>query len=50
MWDKVQAIFYEDVGRVKFGDFFHARGDAQGSYTATIPTGEMAFWNVWLSK
>ena len=22
MWDKVQALFYEDVGRVKFGDWF----------------------------
>jgi peptide/nickel transport system substrate-binding protein len=22
MWDKVQQIFYEDVGRVKLGDFF----------------------------
>src|SRR6267378_535349 len=49
MWDKVQAIFYEDVGRVKFGDFFTlevTRKELHGYH----PTGEMAFWNVWLSK
>src|SRR6266478_6615800 len=49
MWDKVQAIFYEDVGRVKFGDFFTlevSRKELHGYH----PTGEMAFWNVWLSK
>jgi len=49
MWGKVQAIFYEDVGRVKFGDFFTlevTRKELHGYH----PTGEMAFWNVWLSK
>jgi peptide/nickel transport system substrate-binding protein len=47
MWDKVQAIFYEDVGRVKFGDFFGlsaVRAEVHG-YRAT---NEMNLWNVWL--
>jgi peptide/nickel transport system substrate-binding protein len=47
MWEKVQTIFYEDVGRVKLGDFFGltaARRDVQGYR----PTNEMNLWNVWL--
>jgi peptide/nickel transport system substrate-binding protein len=47
MWDKVQALFYEDVGRVKFGDFFGlsaVRKEVQGYR----PTNEMNLWNVWL--
>ena len=47
MWEKVQAIFHEDVGRVKFGDFFGltaVRKEVQG-YRAT---NEMNLWNVWL--
>ena len=49
MWEKVQQHFYEDAGRVKFGDFFTLevlRKDVRG-YT---PAGEMAFWNVWLAR
>ncbi len=49
MWGKVQAIFYEDVGRVKFGDFFTlevSRKELQGFRA----TSEMPFWNVWLAK
>lgn len=47
MWEKVQTIFYEDVGRVKFGDFFGltaVRKEVHGYR----PTNEMNFWNVWL--
>jgi peptide/nickel transport system substrate-binding protein len=47
MWDKVQTIFHDDVGRVKFGDFFGltaVRKEVQG-YRAT---NEMNLWNVWL--
>ena len=47
MWEKVQTIFYEDVGRVKFGDFFGltaVRKEVQGYR----PTNEMNLWNVWL--
>ena len=49
MWEKVQQHFYEDVGRIKFGDFFNlevVRKEVRG-YT---PTNEMAFWNVWLAR
>jgi peptide/nickel transport system substrate-binding protein len=49
MWEKVQAIFYEDVGRIKFGDFFTleaTRKELHGYH----PAGEMAFWNVWLTR
>jgi peptide/nickel transport system substrate-binding protein len=47
MWDKVQQIFHEDVGRVKHGDYFGlslARKEVQ-NYRAT---NEMSLWNVWL--
>ncbi len=49
MWEKVQTIFYEDVGRVKFGDFFGllaVRKEVQGFRA----TNELNLWNVWLSK
>src|SRR5262244_537203 len=49
MWDKVQQIFYEDVGRVKFGDYFGldaVRKEVHGYR----PTNEKNLWNVWLSK
>jgi peptide/nickel transport system substrate-binding protein len=47
MWEKVQQIFYEDVGRVKYGDYFSlevVRKDVQGHR----PTNELNLWNVWL--
>jgi peptide/nickel transport system substrate-binding protein len=46
-WGEMQTIFYEDVGRVKFGDFFGltaVRKDVQGYR----PSNEMNLWNVWL--
>jgi hypothetical protein len=49
MWEKVQQIFYEDVGRVKFGDFFGltaVRKEVRGYH----PTNESSLWNVWLSR
>jgi peptide/nickel transport system substrate-binding protein len=47
MWDKVQHLFYEDVGRVKFGDFFSLeaiRSDVHGWQSRN----ELPLWNVWL--
>ena len=47
MLEKVQAILYEDVGRIKFGDYFSldvVRKDVQGLRS----TGELNLWNVWL--
>jgi peptide/nickel transport system substrate-binding protein len=48
MWEKVQVLFYEDVGRVKFGDYFSlevARKELRGFRS----TPELNFWNVWLA-
>ncbi len=48
MWEKVQLLFYEDAGRIKFGDFFTlevTRKELRGFQS----TPEMAFWNVWLA-
>jgi peptide/nickel transport system substrate-binding protein len=49
MWEKVQQIFYEDVGRVKYGDYFGltaVRKEVHGYR----PVNEMNLWNVWLAK
>jgi peptide/nickel transport system substrate-binding protein len=47
--EKVQALFYEDVGRIKLGDYFtldvtrkEVRGFKPGPY--------MYFWNSWIAK
>ena len=47
--EKIQAIFYEDVGRIKIGDYFtlevtrkEVRGFKPGPY--------LYFWNVWIAK
>ena len=47
--DRIQALFYEDVGRIKFGDAFifrAARKDLRGSFR-TAPF--VHFWNAWLA-
>ena len=44
--DRVQVIFYEDVGRVKLGDYFLldvVRKDLRGFQS----TPELYFWNAW---
>jgi peptide/nickel transport system substrate-binding protein len=49
MWEKVQLLFYEDVGRIKLGDWFGLqvlRKDVRGYVTSN----EQPFWNVWLAK
>ena len=48
--DQIQAIFYEDVGRIKFGDAFvfrAARKELRGSFRSTPG---LHFWNTWLAK
>jgi peptide/nickel transport system substrate-binding protein len=48
--ERLQAIFYEDVGRVKLGDYFTldvARRDLRGDFR-TSP--RLYFWNSWLAK
>jgi len=45
----VQTIFYEDVGRIKFGDYFAldaVRKDVRGFQS----TPELYFWNAWLAR
>jgi peptide/nickel transport system substrate-binding protein len=47
--DRIQAIFYEDVGRIKFGDYFLldvVRKDLKGFRS----TPELYFWNAWLAR
>ena len=48
--ERIQVIFYEDVGRVKLGDYFTldvARRDLRGDFR-TAP--RLYFWNSWLAK
>jgi peptide/nickel transport system substrate-binding protein len=48
--DRLQTIFYEDVGRVKLGDYFAlhvARRDLRGDFR-TAP--RLYFWNSWLAR
>jgi peptide/nickel transport system substrate-binding protein len=48
--DRVQAVFYEDVGQVKLGDYFSldtARRELRGSFR-TAP--RRYFWNSWLAR
>jgi peptide/nickel transport system substrate-binding protein len=47
--DRIQTIFYDDVGRIKFGDYFLldvTRKELRGFRS----TPELYFWNVWLAK
>jgi peptide/nickel transport system substrate-binding protein len=47
--DRIQAVFYEDAGRVKLGDYFlldATRKDLRG-YRSTP---DMFFWNTWLAR
>ena len=47
--DRIQAIFYDDVGRIKFGDYFLldvTRKELRGFRS----TPELYFWNAWLSR
>jgi len=48
--DRIQTVFYEDVGSVKIGDYFTldaARRELRGDFR-TAP--RMYFWNSWLAK
>jgi peptide/nickel transport system substrate-binding protein len=47
--DRIQTIFYDDVGRIKFGDYFLLdviRKDLRGFRS----TPELYFWNAWLAR
>jgi peptide/nickel transport system substrate-binding protein len=48
--DRIQVLFYEDVGRIKFGDLFGlavVRKELRGDFRS-FPT--FYFWNAWLAK
>jgi peptide/nickel transport system substrate-binding protein len=47
--DRLQAVFYEDVGRIKLGDYFLldvVRKEVRGFRS----TPELFFWNAWLAR
>jgi peptide/nickel transport system substrate-binding protein len=47
--ERIQAVFYEDVGRIKMGDFFNLLAttrDLRGFEDAPF----LHFWNTWLAK
>ena len=49
IWDKVQASFYTEAGRIKIGDYFRLdarRKDVQGHEAGPY----LHFWNVWLDR
>ena len=48
--DRIQVLFYEDVGRIKFGDLFYLaviRKELRGDFRS-FPT--FHFWNAWLAR
>lgn len=49
IWKRMQALWYEDAGSIKFGDYFllhlHRR-ELQGF--ASVPT--LIFWNAWMAR
>jgi peptide/nickel transport system substrate-binding protein len=47
MWEKVQVLFYEDVGRVKFGDSFSLEA-IRNNVHGWQAKNELPLWNVWL--
>ena len=50
--DRIQTLFYEDVGQIKFGDRFGltvVRRELRGDFRS-VPFGIPFFWNAWLEK
>ena len=48
--DRIQVLFYEDVGGIKFGDWFGlavTRKELRGDFRS-VPF--VYFWNAWLEK
>lgn len=47
--ERVQAIFYEDVGRIKLGDYYPlqaTRRELRGFKAGPF----LHFWNAWLAR
>ena len=49
MWDKVQQLFYDDVGRIKLGDWFGFQVNTK-KLRGIQHTNEQPFFNVWLTR
>jgi peptide/nickel transport system substrate-binding protein len=50
--DRIQTLFYEDVGQIKFGDMFGigvVRKELRGDFRS-MPFRIPFFWNAWLEK
>ena len=50
MIERIQVLFYEDVGRIKFGDVFGldvTRKELRGDFRSVL---FFYFWNAWLEK
>ena len=48
--DRVQTLFYEDVGQIKFGDMFNL-GVVRKELRGDFRSGPFNFfWNAWLEK
>jgi peptide/nickel transport system substrate-binding protein len=50
--DRVQTLYYEDVGHIKFGDLFGlgvVRKELRGDFRSTLFNIPF-FWNAWLEK
>jgi peptide/nickel transport system substrate-binding protein len=48
LMDRIQAIFYDDVPRIKFGDYFQLEAKRK-ELRGFQPTPELFFWNTWLA-
>jgi len=47
--DTLQTLFYEDVGRIKFGDYFSLNVSRQ-ELRGFRPSPDLFFWNAWLTR
>src|SRR5262249_36910588 len=50
--DRLQTLFYEDVGHIKFGDLYAlgvVRKELRGDFRSTAFNAPF-FWNAWLEK
>ena len=47
--ERIQALFYEDVGRIKFGDYFTLAASRKELHGFKL-TPYLYFWNAWLTK
>jgi peptide/nickel transport system substrate-binding protein len=47
LWERVQQLFYEDAGRIKFGDYSSLEA-VRREVKGFVPTTTLMLWNVWL--